>query len=148
MQEMLAKVRRVCDPFGMTIFGYARVSTDGQTLDAQVSALKAAGAARVFRETASGAKTNRRELARALKSWQRRGRVMLTVLGGLAEFERELIRARTGEGRARAVKLYQRGEKRSMYPEAVEAGFLDDQNIKRPSDELLGSSAQACQQGK
>jgi DNA invertase Pin-like site-specific DNA recombinase len=27
---------------------------------------------------------------------------MLTVLGGLAEFERDLIRARTGEGRARA----------------------------------------------
>lgn len=31
------------------------------------------------------------------------GRLMGTVLGGLAEFERELIRARTGEGRARAV---------------------------------------------
>src|ERR1700678_1595200 len=31
------------------------------------------------------------------------GRFMLTVLGGLAEFERGLIRARTGEGRARAV---------------------------------------------
>jgi DNA invertase Pin-like site-specific DNA recombinase len=30
------------------------------------------------------------------------GRLMLTVLGGLAEFERELIRARTGEGRRRA----------------------------------------------
>ncbi len=30
------------------------------------------------------------------------GRLMLTVLGGLAEFERELIRARTGEGRDRA----------------------------------------------
>jgi DNA invertase Pin-like site-specific DNA recombinase len=29
---------------------------------------------------------------------------MLTVLGGLAEFERELIRARTGEGRKRAVE--------------------------------------------
>jgi DNA invertase Pin-like site-specific DNA recombinase len=28
--------------------------------------------------------------------------LMLTVLGGLAEFERELIRARTGEGRERA----------------------------------------------
>ena len=28
------------------------------------------------------------------------GRLMLTMLGGLAEFERELIRARTGEGRA------------------------------------------------
>jgi hypothetical protein len=37
---------------------------------------------------------------------------------------------------------------RSMYPEAVKAGFLDDYDIKRPSDELLGSSAQACQQGK
>jgi DNA invertase Pin-like site-specific DNA recombinase len=30
------------------------------------------------------------------------GRLMVTVLGGLAEFERELIRARTGEGRKRA----------------------------------------------
>src|SRR5215831_2963584 len=30
------------------------------------------------------------------------GKLMLTVLGGLAEFERELIRARTGEGRNRA----------------------------------------------
>jgi DNA invertase Pin-like site-specific DNA recombinase len=31
------------------------------------------------------------------------GRLMLTVLGGLAEFERELIRSRTGEGRKRAM---------------------------------------------
>lgn len=30
------------------------------------------------------------------------GRLILSVLGGLAEFERELIRARTGEGRERA----------------------------------------------
>jgi DNA invertase Pin-like site-specific DNA recombinase len=30
------------------------------------------------------------------------GKLMVTVLGGLAEFERELIRTRTGEGRARA----------------------------------------------
>jgi DNA invertase Pin-like site-specific DNA recombinase len=36
------------------------------------------------------------------------GRLMLTVLRGLAEFERDLIRARTGEGRARAVA---RGQK-------------------------------------
>jgi DNA invertase Pin-like site-specific DNA recombinase len=28
------------------------------------------------------------------------GRLMLTILGGLAEFERELIRARTNESRA------------------------------------------------
>src|SRR5690348_9267308 len=30
------------------------------------------------------------------------GRLMLTVLGGLAEFERDLIRTRTAEGRERA----------------------------------------------
>ena len=36
------------------------------------------------------------------------GRLMLTVLAGLAEFERDLVRARTGEGRARAVARGQR----------------------------------------
>jgi DNA invertase Pin-like site-specific DNA recombinase len=132
----------------MPIYGYARVSTDGQTLDAQRAALSAAGAEKVFQETASGAKTDRRELAKALKvlnvgdtllvtrldrlarstrdllnildvvskagagfrsladAWADtttpHGRLMLTVLGGLAEFERELIKARTGEGRTRA----------------------------------------------
>jgi len=30
------------------------------------------------------------------------GKLMLTILGGLAEFDRELIRTRTGEGRKRA----------------------------------------------
>src|SRR6202047_2787996 len=36
------------------------------------------------------------------------GRLMLTVLGGLAEFERDLIRTRTAEGRGRVVALGQR----------------------------------------
>ena len=130
------------------IYGYARVSTDGQTVAAQIAELTAAGAVRVFRETASGAKSDRKELARAVAAldpgdvlmvtrldrlarstldllhtlkavadkgagfrsladvWADtttpHGRLMLTVLGGLAEFERELIKARTGEGRRRA----------------------------------------------
>jgi DNA invertase Pin-like site-specific DNA recombinase len=130
------------------IYGYARVSTDGQSVDAQVKQLRAAGAEKVFREKASGAKTDRAQLRRALKeidaddvlivtrldrlarstrdllntlaqiadksagfrslgdAWADtttpHGRLMLTVLGGLAEFERELIRARTSEGRERA----------------------------------------------
>jgi DNA invertase Pin-like site-specific DNA recombinase len=129
-------------------YGYARVSTDGQSVDAQVRQLTKAGCKKVFREVASGAKTDRSQLRRALDqldagdvlivtrldrlarstrdllntlatitdrkagfrslgdAWAdtttAHGRLMLTVLGGLAEFERELIRARTGEGRARA----------------------------------------------
>jgi DNA invertase Pin-like site-specific DNA recombinase len=50
----------------MSMYGYARVSTDGQTLDAQVAALKAAGAERVFSEKQSWAKTDRAALAEAL----------------------------------------------------------------------------------
>jgi DNA invertase Pin-like site-specific DNA recombinase len=130
------------------IVGYARVSTDGQTLDAQQAALVGAGAERVFAEKISGAVTDRKALARAIgalgvgdcllvtrldrlarstrdllnvldavakagagfrslaDAWADtttpHGRLMLTVLGGLAEFERELIKARTAEGRTRA----------------------------------------------
>src|SRR6266550_5538794 len=132
----------------MTTYGYARVSTNGQDLGSQEAELMAAGAAKVFKEKVSGAKTDRVELAKALRrlepgdvlivsrldrlarstrdllnivaaigerqagfrslkdTWADtttpHGRLMLTVLGGLAEFERELIRSRTGEGRKRA----------------------------------------------
>src|SRR5271167_1941923 len=131
------------------IYGYARVSTDGQSVAAQVAALRKQGAGKVFREVASGAKTDRAQLRRLLgqldsgdvllvtrldrlarstrdllntlaaiterkagfrslgDAWAdtttSHGRLMLTVPGGLAEFERDLNRARTGEGRARAV---------------------------------------------
>jgi DNA invertase Pin-like site-specific DNA recombinase len=127
------------------IVGYARVSTDGQTLDAQQTALKAAGCEKVYSEKISGAVTDRPALAKALTGlgtgdtlvvckldrlarstrdllntlaeiaaagatfkslgdpWcdttTPHGRLMLTVLGGLAEFERHLILARTSEGR-------------------------------------------------
>jgi hypothetical protein len=47
------------------IVGYARVSTDGQTLDAQQAALTAAGAEKVYAEKISGAVANRKALARA-----------------------------------------------------------------------------------
>jgi DNA invertase Pin-like site-specific DNA recombinase len=45
------------------ICGYARVSTDGQTLDAQQAALTAAGAERVFAEKVSGAERADQEAA-------------------------------------------------------------------------------------
>jgi DNA invertase Pin-like site-specific DNA recombinase len=130
------------------IYGYARVSTDAQTLDAQIAALTAAGAQKVFSQKESGARTNRPALGRAiaaldagdvllvtrldrlarstldllntLESLSQRkagfrsladawsdtttphGRLMLTILGGLAEFERTLILSRCNEGRVRA----------------------------------------------
>jgi DNA invertase Pin-like site-specific DNA recombinase len=48
--------------------GYARVSTYGQTLDAQLEQLKAEGCAKIYREKASGAQADRRELLRMLKA--------------------------------------------------------------------------------
>jgi DNA invertase Pin-like site-specific DNA recombinase len=50
----------------MTIYGYARVSTDGQTLDAQHAKLTAEGAQKIFSEKESGAKIDRKALAKAL----------------------------------------------------------------------------------
>ena len=49
-----------------TAYGDARVSMDGQSVDAQVRQLTKAGCKKVFREVASGAKTDRAELRRLL----------------------------------------------------------------------------------
>jgi DNA invertase Pin-like site-specific DNA recombinase len=130
------------------LIGYARVSTYGQTLDAQLGQLKAAGCARIYRERATGARADRKELLKMLRQvsagdmvvvtridrlarstfdlfaivkqiadagarfqslaepWAdtgtSTGRLMLAVLGGLADVERDLIRTRTAEGRSRA----------------------------------------------
>lgn len=75
----------------MTILDYARVSTDGQTLDAQRTVLTAAGAAKVFRETASGLKSDRKELAKALKALQAGDTLIVTRLDRLARSTRDLL---------------------------------------------------------
>ena len=50
----------------MKTIGYARVSTSGQTLDAQLEQLGVAGCDPVFKETMSGARNDRPELMKAL----------------------------------------------------------------------------------
>jgi DNA invertase Pin-like site-specific DNA recombinase len=69
-------------------YGYARVSTDGQKVAAQVAALKAAGAGKVFREVASGAKTQRAQLRKAI------GALVVTRLDRLARSTRDLLNHR------------------------------------------------------
>jgi DNA invertase Pin-like site-specific DNA recombinase len=133
----------------MASIGYARVSTLGQSLSAQLDALKAAGADLVFREKVSGVRADRPQLAKLMAGlkpgdivvvtkldrlgrstrelldlierigkagasfrslgdplWDTsssQGRLLSTLLAAIAEFERELIRERTGEGRKRAM---------------------------------------------
>jgi DNA invertase Pin-like site-specific DNA recombinase len=73
------------------IRGYARVSTDGQSVDAQVRQLKASGAEKVWRETASGAKTNRAQLGRVLAQLDAGDVLMVTRLDRLARSTRDLL---------------------------------------------------------
>jgi DNA invertase Pin-like site-specific DNA recombinase len=133
----------------MAIIGYARVSTQDQHLTGQLEALKAAGAAPIFREKISGARADRPQLAKLMASLQpgdivqvtkldrlgrstrelldlierirkagasfrslgdplwdtssSQGRLLSTLLAAIAEFERDLIRERTGDGRKRAM---------------------------------------------
>jgi len=75
----------------MAIYGYARVSTEGQTLAAQEAALAAAGAAKVYKEKISGAVSNRRELARLLKTLDKGDTLIVTRLDRLARSTRDLL---------------------------------------------------------
>jgi hypothetical protein len=47
----------------MVAYGYARVSTDGQSLSAQIAELKAAKCAKIIQEKISGARSDRRQRA-------------------------------------------------------------------------------------
>ena len=73
------------------IYGYARVSTDGQSVEAQVRQLTKAGCATVFRETASGVKTDRPQLRRALDRLEADDVLMVTRLDRLARSTRDLL---------------------------------------------------------
>jgi DNA invertase Pin-like site-specific DNA recombinase len=73
------------------MYGYARVSTDGQSVAAQVQRLTAAGCTKVFREVASGAKTDRAQLRRAVAKLQDGDVLVVTRLDRLARSTRDLL---------------------------------------------------------
>ena len=64
----------------MTTIGYARVSTDGLTLQAQTEALHSAGCARIFAEKISGAYSDRPQLAKALAALDTGDTLVVTKL--------------------------------------------------------------------
>lgn len=59
---------RSTDLFGGIKIGYARVSTDDQTMAMQIDALKASGCVQIYEEQASGKQIDRPELAHALNA--------------------------------------------------------------------------------
>ena len=73
------------------MIGYARVSTEGQTLDQQRAALKAAGCKRVFEEKASGTQRGRPELVKMLDHLQPGNVVTVTRLDRLARSTGDLL---------------------------------------------------------
>src|SRR5712691_9633853 len=72
-------------------YGYARVSTDGRSVDAQVRQLTKAGCKKVFREVASEAKTDRAQLRRLLDVLDAGDVLTVTRLDRLARSTRDLL---------------------------------------------------------
>jgi DNA invertase Pin-like site-specific DNA recombinase len=72
-------------------YGYARVSTDDQSVDAQVRQLTKAGCKKVFREVASGTKTDRVQLRRLLDQLEAGDVLTVTRLDRLARSTRDLL---------------------------------------------------------
>ena len=75
----------------MVQIGYARVSTDGQSLTAQVAELKAAGCTEIFQEKVSGAKSDRKQLARLIGRLDDGDVLVVTRLDRLARSIRDLL---------------------------------------------------------
>ena len=84
------------------LIGYARVSTDDQDTALQVTALKAAGCERIFREKASGGRWDRPELHRLLDQLRPGDLLVVWKLDRLSRSLRDVltIMERLGEAAA------------------------------------------------
>ena len=75
----------------MTIYGYARVSTTGQDLEAQLQMLEHEGATAIYREKFTGTSTDRPELNKLLVQLQQGDKLIVTKLDRLARNTKEGI---------------------------------------------------------
>jgi DNA invertase Pin-like site-specific DNA recombinase len=73
------------------LIGYARISTEDQSLDAQIDALNSSGALRIFADKISGSKRQRSELDRMLDQVRDGDVVMVTKYDRLARSLRDLL---------------------------------------------------------
>ena len=73
------------------IIGYARVSTDDQSLNGQLDALKAAGAEKVFADKITGTARSRPELDRLLDQLRQGDVITVTKYDRLARSLRDLL---------------------------------------------------------
>ena len=74
----------------MAVYGYARVSTDGQSLSAQLAELKTAKCEKIFQEKISGARSNRKQLARLMAVLAKGDLLVVARLDRLAKSTRDL----------------------------------------------------------
>jgi DNA invertase Pin-like site-specific DNA recombinase len=75
----------------MAVYGYARVSTDGQSLVAQLAGLKAAKCEKIFQEKISGARSDRKQLAKLIALLAKDDVLVVTRLDRLARSTRDLL---------------------------------------------------------
>ena len=75
----------------MAVYGYARVSTDGQSLSAQLAELKAVKCEKIFQEKISGARSDRKQLARLIALLAKGDVLVVTRLDRLARSTRDLL---------------------------------------------------------
>src|SRR5262245_2662645 len=84
------------------IVGYARVSTDGQSLEVQQAALKAAGATKTYAEKISGAVSDRKALGKVHRELGSGDVLLVTRLDRLARSTRDLLNILDGISKAGA----------------------------------------------
>src|SRR6516225_11617002 len=93
---------RKSEQITMTTIGYARVSTDGQSLQSQTEALHAAGCGRVYSEKISGAYSDRPQLAKAIQALGNGDCLIVCKLDRLARSTRDLLNTLDAVGKAGA----------------------------------------------
>jgi DNA invertase Pin-like site-specific DNA recombinase len=86
----------------MAVYGYARVSTDGQSLASQDAQLRTAGCTKIYAEKISGSRGDRPELAKLLKRLDRGDVLTVTRLDRLARSTRDLLNILDVVGKAGA----------------------------------------------